>query len=72
MVTLIAIADLIGYLLILPFTHIMRRKVLFYGGYIIIMALSVLLFINDKDKDGKYFSHVAVSLSFLIKMVNAA
>ena len=72
MVTVLSISDLLGYVVILPFTHIVRRKVLFYGGYFIILALGFLLFINDQDKQGKYFSHIAVTLSALIKLVNGA
>lgn len=47
MVTVLSIADMLGYVIILPFTHKIRRKVLFYGVYFIIMALGLLLFIND-------------------------
>lgn len=72
MVTVIALGDLIGNIIIIPFSHTIRRKVLFYGGYIIILALGIILVVNDYNKDGKYFSHIAVTLSFLIKIVNAA
>ena len=47
MVTVLSIADLTGYIIILPFTHKIKRKVLFYGGYIIIIVFGILLFIND-------------------------
>lgn len=72
MVTVLSIADLTGYIIILPFTHKIRRKALFYGGYIIIIVFGIMLFMNDQDKNGKYFSHVAITLTFLMKMVNGA
>lgn len=47
MVTVLSVADMLGYVFILPFTHRIRRKVLFYGAYCIIMVFGLLLFIND-------------------------
>ena len=70
--TLLSIADLLGYLIVIPISHTIKRRYLNIGCNIIFLSISILLMINEFNKKNDSYKVLATTLSCVFKMANSA
>ena len=70
--TLLNISDLLGYLLILPFSHTLKRRKVNIICNICVIIGALLLLLNEENKGTDKYSIIATILSCFLKMINSA
>ena len=70
--TLLCISDLLGYLIILPFSHKIQRRYLNAGCNIAYIIGGLLLLLNEANKGNFTYKYIATILSCILRMVNSA
>ena len=70
--TLLCIADLLGYLIILPFSHTIKRRYLNACCNIAYIIGGLLLLINESNKGKASYKVYATGLSCFLRLVNSA
>lgn len=72
MSTLFAISDLIGFLIMIPISHTIKRRKLNITCNIIILTSAFLLYLNEFNKGSKRYVFVSTFLSCVLKICTSA